>query len=145
MADTATLGGLLFAAFLAATLLPAQSELLLAGLYVAGEHSPWGLLAAASAGNVLGSALNWGLGRYFVHFQHRRWFPLKPESLDKATGWFRRWGAWSLLLAWVPVIGDPLTFAAGALRINFLLFLALVTIGKVGRYAAVMATAAGIQ
>lgn len=145
MTETASLGGLFLAAFLAATLAPAQSELLLAGLHAAGGHSPWALLAAASAGNVLGSALNWGLGRYLVNFQHRRWFPLKPESLDKATGWFRRWGAWSLLLAWVPVIGDPLTFAAGALRVNFALFLVLVTIGKVARYAAVMTAAAGFQ
>lgn len=145
MTETASLGGLFLAAFLAATLLPAQSELLLAGLYAAGGHSPWALLAAASAGNVLGSAVNWGLGRYLVHFQHRRWFPLKPESLDKATRWYRRWGAWSLLLAWVPVIGDPLTFAAGVLRVNFWLFFVLVTIGKVGRYVAVMTAAASVQ
>lgn len=145
MTETASLGGLFLAAFLAATLLPAQSELLLAGLYAAGGHSPGALLAAASAGNVLGSAVNWVMGRYLVHFQHRRWFPLKPESLDKATRWCRRWGAWSLLLAWVPVIGDPLTFAAGVLRVNFWLFLILVTIGKVGRYVAVMAAAASVQ
>lgn len=139
MAESATLGGLFLAAFLAATLLPAQSELLLAGLHAAGGHSPAALLGVATAGNVLGSALNWGLGRYVVHFQHRRWFPLTPETLEKATAWYRRWGAWSLLAAWAPVIGDPLTFAAGILRVNFLLFIVLVTIGKAGRYVVVMA------
>lgn len=139
MAESAALGGLFLAAFLAATLLPAQSELLLAGLHAAGGHSPWALLGVATAGNVLGSAFNWTIGRYVVHFQHRRWFPVKPETLEKATAWYGRWGAWSLLLAWAPVIGDPLTFAAGILRVNFLLFIVLVTIGKAGRYVAVMA------
>ena len=132
--DLAAYGGLFAAALVAATILPAQSELLLAGLLNAGEQSPVLLVAFASLGNVLGSIINWGLGRFLIHLRHRRWFPLKPAVYDRAVGWFNRYGLWSLLLAWVPVIGDPLTVVAGALRIDLLRFTVLVAIGKVGRY-----------
>jgi membrane protein YqaA with SNARE-associated domain len=132
--DLAAYGGLFAAALVAATILPAQSELLLAGLLGAGQQNPWLLVAVASAGNVLGSIVNWGLGRFLIHLRHRRWFPLKPSVYDRAVGWFDKYGLWSLLLAWVPVIGDPLTVVAGALRIDLLRFTVLVAIGKVGRY-----------
>ena len=132
--DLAAYGGLFAAALVAATILPAQSELLLAGLLSAGQQSPWLLVAFASAGNVLGSIINWGLGRFLIHLRQRRWFPLKPAVYDRAVGWFHKYGLWSLLLAWVPVIGDPLTVVAGALRIDLLRFIMLVAIGKVGRY-----------
>ncbi len=92
------------------------------------------LVTFASLGNVLGSIINWGLGRFLIHLRHRRWFPLKPAAYDRAVGWFNRYGLWSLLLAWVPVIGDPLTVVAGALRVDLLRFTVLVAIGKVGRY-----------
>jgi len=132
--DLAAYGGLFVAALVAATILPAQSELLLAGLLNAGEQSPVLLVTVASLGNVLGSIINWGLGRYLIHLRHRRWFPLKPAAYDRTVGWFNRYGLWSLLLAWVPVIGDPLTVVAGALRVDLLRFTVLVAIGKVGRY-----------
>lgn len=128
---------LFVAAFAAATLLPAQSELLLAAVVARGEGPVMAPLAVATAGNVLGSVVNWGLGRYLLHFADRRWFPLKRATLDRATGWYGRFGAWSLLLSWVPVIGDPLTFAAGVLRTPLPLFLVLVTLAKGGRYAVV--------
>jgi membrane protein YqaA with SNARE-associated domain len=133
-ADLAAYGGLFTAALVAATILPAQSELLLAGLLTAGEQSPVLLVTFASLGNVLGSIINWGLGRFLIHLRHRRWFPLKPAVYDRAVGWFDKYGLWSLLLAWVPVIGDPLTVVAGALRVDLLRFTVLVAIGKVGRY-----------
>ena len=132
--DLAAYGGLFAAALVAATILPAQSELLLAGLLAAGEQSPVLLVTFASLGNVLGSIINWGLGRFLIHLRHRRWFPLKPAAYDRTVGWFNRYGLWSLLLAWVPVIGDPLTVVAGALRVDLLRFTVLVAIGKVGRY-----------
>ena len=132
--DLAAYGGLFAAALVAATILPAQSELLLAGLLSAGQQNPWLLVAFASAGNVLGSIVNWGLGRFLIHLRHRRWFPLKPSVYERAVGWFDKYGLWSLLLAWVPVIGDPLTVVAGALRIDLLRFTVLVAIGKIGRY-----------
>lgn len=140
-ADWAALGGLFASAFVAATLLPAQSELVLVGLSLTGKHDPALLLAAATAGNVLGSALNWLCGRWLIGFQDRRWFPVKPAMIERASAWYRKWGVWSLLLAWLPVVGDPLTLVAGIFRENFLIFLALVTVGKAGRYAVLLLAA----
>jgi membrane protein YqaA with SNARE-associated domain len=135
----ATLGGLFLTAFLAATIFPAQSEILLGALHMAGTHTQATLVTVATAGNVLGSVVNWLLGRYLIHFQDRRWFPIKRPLIDRATAWYQRWGFWSLLLAWVPFIGDPLTLVAGILRENFWVFLLLVTIGKAARYLVVVA------
>lgn len=139
MEDAWALAGLFATAFLAATVLPAQSEFLLAGLHAAGTAPAATLVAVATAGNVLGSCANWLLGRLAARFQDRRWFPVKPDLLARATGWYQRWGVWSLLLAWVPFIGDPLTVAAGVLRTGFLRFVLLVGVGKAVRYAALVA------
>lgn len=130
--------GLFASALLAATIVPFSSEALLGALLVAGEHHPVGLLIAASVGNTLGSVVNWGLGRFCLLWQDRRWFPVGPARLERASRWFARYGVWSLLLAWLPVVGDPLTLAAGVLRVRFALFLLLVAVGKTGRYLAVI-------
>lgn len=126
--------GLFFSAFLAATLVPAYSEVLFAGLVTAG-YDPLLLLLWASTGNTLGSAVNWVLGRYLLHFQDKKWFPFKPDSLGTAQRWFNKWGVWSLLLAWMPIGGDALTFIAGMMRVKFWLFFLLTAIGKTARYA----------
>ena len=102
------------------------------------EHSTLTLLMVASVGNILGSVLNYWLGRVALHYQGRKWFPASPATLNKAQGWFSHWGQWSVLLAWVPIIGDPITVAAGVMRMNFGLFLTLVTISKVLRYVVVL-------
>jgi membrane protein YqaA with SNARE-associated domain len=135
--------GLFLSALLAATVLPFSSEAVLVGLMAAGDYDMIWLWFLASLGNVLGAAVNWGLGRFCLRWQDRRWFPVDKEKLDRAGRWFSRYGVWSLLLAWVPIIGDPLTFAAGVLRVNFWLFLLLVSIGKAGRYAVVILAAQG--
>ena len=135
-ADLIVYGGLFAAAFAAATLLPAQSEALLAGLLCAG-YSPIALIAVASIGNVGGSVLNWWLGAQINRFQHRRWFPVREQQLERATKWYRRYGRWSLLLSWVPVIGDPLTLAAGVLREPLATFIVLVSLAKVTRYVVI--------
>ncbi len=136
--------GLFMAAFLAATLLPAQSEAVLVALLLEG-HSPWRLVAVASIGNVLGSTVNWWLGREIARFGDRRWFPVKPAALERARRSYARWGRWTLLLSWVPVIGDPLTLVAGMMRERFSVFVALVAFAKTLRYVllavAVMAQA----
>ncbi len=137
--DVSSYGGLFLAAFVAATLLPAQSELVLSTLLVSGKYSPLWLIAAATAGNVLGSAVNWLLGRYFHHCRDRRWFPIKGEALARAERWYGRYGRWTLLASWMPVIGDPLTLVAGLLKEPLPSFLLLVTIAKLGRYLAVAA------
>jgi membrane protein YqaA with SNARE-associated domain len=125
-------------AFLAATVLPAASEVILAGTASVEGADVFALLLVASAGNTLGSVVNWLLGRFLTVWRDRPWFPIKPDALARATGWFNRFGVWTLLFAWVPVLGDPLTVVAGALRVNFWLFLALVALGKTARYAAVL-------
>ncbi|MGY9107434.1 MAG: YqaA family protein [Alphaproteobacteria bacterium] len=136
--------GLFISAFLAATLLPFSSEVVLAALYAVDEFDPWLLWVLATAGNTLGGILNWVLGRYCLKWQDRRWFPFKEDQLTKAQHWFERYGKWSLLLAWLPLIGDPITFAAGILRIRLGIFIVLVGFGKGVRYAVVLLIAYGL-
>ncbi|WP_214000921.1 YqaA family protein [Arsukibacterium sp.] len=119
--------------FIAATLLPASSELLLLALQQQG-YAVFGLWLAATSGNTLGSCVNWYLGKQLLRYQHKRWFPVSPAQLAKAELHFNRYGSWSLLLAWLPIVGDPLTLVAGTLRVRFGLFLLLVTLGKGARY-----------
>lgn len=139
MGDIAAFTALFLSAFTSATLLPGSSEAVLLGMLAGGIASPVALVVVAATGNVLGSVVNWVLGRYVTMFRDRRWFPVGPAGLARAEGWYRRWGVWSLLLAWVPVIGDPLTVVAGVLRVGFWQFLILVGIGKTGRYAFIAA------
>jgi membrane protein YqaA with SNARE-associated domain len=133
--------GLFLASFFAATIFPFQSEAFLAALVVAGDHPWWLLLIVASAGNVFGAVVNWLLGRFLYEFRDRRWFPVKAAALERAGRHYRRWGVWSLLFAWVPFIGDPLTVVAGIFRTNLVLFFVLVAIGKTARYALLVAAA----
>ena len=133
----------LFAASLiSATLLPFQSEAVLLGLILAG-HQPWALCLTASLGNTLGAVLNWVLGRFIARFRDRRWFPVGPEALARAEAWYGRYGKWSLLFSWLPVVGDPLTVVAGTLRVNLAGFTLLVAAGKAARYAAITAATLG--
>ncbi|MCH7942230.1 MAG: DedA family protein [Proteobacteria bacterium] len=133
--------GLFVSGFLAATLLPLSSEVVLVALLAAGGNDIALLWFTASLGNSLGSALNWALGRYCLRWRERRWFPIGGPALDRATRWFRRFGVWSLVMAWLPVVGDPLTFVAGVMRVNFWLFFVLVAAGKGARYLAVILAA----
>ena len=120
--------------FFAATILPASSELTLASLLSINDYNTIGLLISASFGNILGSSFNWCLGFYLLKYIDNKWFPFKQNQIDKATSWFKKFGVWSLLFAWLPIIGDPLTFVAGTLKIRFSFVLLLVSIGKIGRY-----------
>ncbi len=136
-AALAAYGGLAFAAFLAATLLPAQSEALLAGLVIAGGQPAWALVLAAGLGNVAGSLVNYALGRGLDRLREKPWFPVPEAALARARRWYAKGGRWVLLLAWLPVVGDPLTAVAGVMREKLWVFVALVSIGKFGRYAVV--------
>ena len=131
--------GLFSSALVAATILPMQSEAVLVGLLVASAHPVSILILVATAGNVLGSVINWYLGRYLLRFQDKRWFPSSKHQLERAQGWYRRYGRWSLLGSWLPVVGDPLTVVAGLMREPLAPFLILVTIAKGTRYLALAA------
>jgi membrane protein YqaA with SNARE-associated domain len=129
---------LFFISFLAATILPAQSEFFLAVLKNSGESNVYLLVLVATIGNVLGALVNFFIGRYFLHFKHNKWFPIKEKTLKKSTNFYQKWGTWSLLFSWVPLIGDPLTLVSGIFRTNIWLFLALVASGKAARYIAII-------
>ena len=120
--------------FLAATIFPLSSELTLVGLLSSGVYSSFLLISIASLGNILGSSFNWVLGYYLLKHINKKWFPFKKNTIINASKKFKKFGVWSLLFAWVPVIGDPLTLIAGILKVNFIIFLILVAAGKISRY-----------
>lgn len=130
--------GLFAAAFLAATLLPVQSEAVLLGLLTMDRYSTLLLLAVASTGNVLGSCVNYVLGRFLTQSARVQRL-VNTSHRNRAEQWYGRYGKWSLLASWFPIIGDPLTVVAGALREPFSVFLLLVTVAKAGRYLALIA------
>jgi membrane protein YqaA with SNARE-associated domain len=125
---------LFLSAFGAATLLPLQSEAVLLGLLSQSTEAAWLLIAVASIGNILGSCVNWWLGLKAEQFKDKKWFPVSAQHMIKAQGIYHRYGYWSLLLSWVPVIGDPITLIAGLFKENFARFLLMVSVAKIGRY-----------
>jgi len=129
---------LFFISFFAATILPVSSEITLFGMLSLGTYNKLLLLFFASIGNILGSCVNWYLGIHVLRFQSKKWFPFSSMQLNKYSNLFKKYGAWSLLFSWVPIIGDPLTFVSGVFKTNFTKFLILVSIGKVTRYIAVI-------
>ncbi|EPF65609.1 YqaA family protein [Pseudomonas syringae] len=135
--------GLFMAAFGAATLLPMQSEAVLVAMLLSNQYAVSTLLLVVTAGNVLGSVLNWLLGRSIERFRHKRWFPVSKDKLDKARRFYERYGRWSLLLSWVPIIGDPLTIVAGIMREPLWRFLLIVTLAKGIRYLVLTALILG--
>ncbi len=141
MTDLAVYTGLFLVAFLAATIFPAQSEVVLTGLLLGGDYTPWMLVLVASVGNILGAVFNWGLGRGIERFHDKKWYPLKGAALERTKGWYRCYGRWSLLLSWVPIIGDPLTVAAGVMGESLVVFVVFVTVAKTGRYIALTVAA----
>jgi membrane protein YqaA with SNARE-associated domain len=124
-------------ALIAATLLPLSSEALLGSLLYQ-HYSPLVLWLAATTGNTLGSCINWYLGKSFLHLQDKKWFPISAKQLNRAQLRFQKYGLASLLFAWVPIIGDPLTLLAGMMRVQFWKFLVLVALGKGLRYGLVI-------
>lgn len=121
-------------ALVAATILPMQSEAVLVALLTLNAYPVIALLVVATVGNVLGSVINWYIGRYLLKFRDRKWFPASDRQLSRAQTWYRRYGRWSLLGSWLPFIGDPLTIVAGTLREPLHSFCLLVTIAKASRY-----------
>ncbi|KNC67611.1 YqaA family protein [Pseudoalteromonas ardens] len=136
---------LFFSALISATLLPASSELLLSGLVVKQQGELFLLWLSATAGNVLGSVINYYLGTIISRVEDKRWFPVSKQAMSKAQHQFEKYGVYSLVFAWLPVVGDPLTLVAGVFRTRFSLFLLLVATGKGLRYAVVIGLAAGFM
>ena len=130
-------GSIFLTAVLAATILPLSSEAVLVALTVSGGYELWMLIALASVGNTVGAAINWAIGRYCLRWLDRIWFPVSPATLKKASVWFTRYGHYTLLFAWLPLVGDPLTVAAGLMRLCFSRFLLFVATGKTIRYIVV--------
>ncbi|PWR03931.1 hypothetical protein DKT77_04255 [Meridianimarinicoccus roseus] len=128
------LAGLFAAAFGAATLLPFQSEIVFVGLQVAGTAPLWLIVTVASIGNTAGSVVNYAMGLGVERFRGSRWFPVSDRQLERAQGWYARYGVWTLLMSWAP-FGDGFTVVAGIMRTPFWLFLGLVALAKTGRYA----------
>jgi|TARA_B000000565_G_scaffold247990_1_gene217940 membrane protein YqaA with SNARE-associated domain len=120
--------------FLAATILPLSSELVLSTMLLTDSFDKYLLLVVASFGNILGSSVNWYLGKKILIFKDKKWFPANERQIAKGEIYFKKYGIWSLLLAWVPIIGDPLTIVAGILRVKFFTFLLLISISKISRY-----------
>jgi membrane protein YqaA with SNARE-associated domain len=136
MLDSLGLWGLFLSAFISATLFPGGSEVLLGVLAARRQHDPWLLLAIATTANTLGAATTWLLGYLLA----RR---LPPEShlndsQRRAVERARKWGSPILLLSWLPVVGDPLCFAAGYLRLPLAASLVFMALGKAARYAAIL-------
>jgi membrane protein YqaA with SNARE-associated domain len=125
---------LLIISFLAATILPLSSELVLSTMLLTDSFDKYLLLVVASFGNIFGSSVNWYLGKKILIFKDKKWFPVNEKQIAKSEMYFKKYGIWSLLLAWVPIIGDPLTVIAGILRVNFFTFLLLVSVSKTSRY-----------
>lgn len=136
-----TLLGLFATCLAAGSVVPLPSEPAFVALLLTSDFAPWTLLAVATAGNVAGSAFNWLLGLGAGRFEDRPWFPVSAKALGRARSWYHRYGRWSLLMSWVPIIGDPLTIAAGVMREPFWSFLLIVSAAKFTRYAMVASVA----
>ena len=117
-----------------ATIIPFGSEAYFITLLSLDNYNHFILFVVASVGNVLGSLFNWICGFYINFFIKKSWFPVSSKIIDRGNKLFTKYGKWSLLISWFPLIGDPITFAAGTLRYPIIPFLVLVSIGKVGRY-----------
>ncbi len=128
---------LFWTAFGAATILPFYSEVVLVGMLGAG-YDPGLLWLSATIGNTLGAVVNWAIGWQFDYLLGRRWMPVTEAQLERGRQWFGKYGYWSLLLAWLPVGGDALTFVGGIMRVRLGVFLLLVGFGKGARYAAII-------
>ena len=126
--------GLFLSSFLSATILPGQSEIALTSLIVLNNHSISFLVSIASLGNVLGSLFNWFIGCKLERFKKKKWFPVTDLQLKKASNWYHKYGKWTLLLSWVPFVGDPITIVAGIFRMPIMPFILIISCAKTIRY-----------
>lgn len=143
------------AAAVSASILPGTTELAIAAAILGLDLPLFGLrlrftavpagpvVAAAVAGAVFGSAVQWAIGRYFARLRHHKRFPLKEEQYQRYSLWFQRYGVWALGMAWLPGLGDVLTLIGGLFRTPFLLSMTLVGVAKGARFALAAAVILG--
>ena len=124
----AGLATLFAAAFVSATVLPANSEIVLLAVVKGYPERLWTAIAVATLGNTLGGLTTYGIGRLL---------PQKRLPPERQLAPVRRWGAWALLLSWVPIVGDALCAAAGWLRVPLGRATAAIALGKAARYVVV--------
>lgn len=136
------LWGMFVSAFLAGSVFPLSSEFVLAGLVGAGGH-PLELLAAATVGNTLGSAVNYWIGSLGREEWIEHWLKIKPEQLRRGMHHVQRFGVWAGFVAWVPVLGELITVALGFARANVPLSLTTIFVGKLLRYWVIIAAMTG--
>jgi len=125
--------GMFAVAFVAATLVPFQSEVIFVALQLADSVPLWLLITVASIGNTAGALVNYVIGVGLTRFESKRWFPFSPAQMARTEAWFGRWGVWILLVCWAPG-GDVMTLVAGVMRTPIWLFIMLVAIAKTSRY-----------
>jgi membrane protein YqaA with SNARE-associated domain len=130
------LPALFLLSFLASTLVPLGSEWLLVVLLLQGTD-PAAAVTTATVGNWLGAVTTWAIGVWGGPYLIRRVLRVSPSDEERAERFYNRYGSWSLLLSWLPLIGDPLCLVGGLLRVGFLRFSLLVFTGKLVRYIAV--------
>jgi membrane protein YqaA with SNARE-associated domain len=135
---------LFISSFVSSTILPGNSELTLTAFISQREYETMYLIIIASIGNVSGSIVNWYLGLNFIKFKNKKWFPFKEKNIKNSSKWFLKYGKWSLLISWVPFIGDGLTLIAGISKLPLNEFIIFVTIAKVARYIFVAMIASSI-
>jgi membrane protein YqaA with SNARE-associated domain len=136
MPDDLSLWGLFLSAFVSSTVFPGGSEVALGVLAAQRGYDPWLLLAIATLGNTLGAVTTWLLG--YLLARRMTLEPRLSNAQRRAAEHARKWGSPILLLSWMPVVGDPLCFAAGFLRLPFIASLAFMALGKAARYAAIL-------
>ena len=129
--------GLFVSAFISSTLFPGGSEAILVYMDLETDYSSWQLLWVASVGNTLGGMTSWLIG-FWIAYKYPAQGLVKPKQ-QRALTMIERWGSPVLLLSWLPVIGDPLCVVAGWLRMHWLLCLGMILIGKIARYAVLLA------
>jgi membrane protein YqaA with SNARE-associated domain len=128
--------GLFLLSFLAATLIPLGSEWLVVAMLL-NRHNPYLTVMVATTGNFLGACTTYLIGAYGGPWLTEKLLRIDAAARERAEGFYRRYGAWSLLFSWLPVIGDPICLVGGILQVGFRRFSLLVMAGKLARYALV--------
>ena len=134
--EVPTLWALFLSSFLASTLLPGGSEVILGAVVYQGKFDPFELLSVATAGNTLGGMSTWAVGRFLGW-----WYPSENFAqfkYQRALNWLKWWGSPALVLSWTPILGDPLCLAGGWLRIHWVAALFWIGLGKTARYAVIV-------